>query len=137
MRHFSGEIKQQDFICPLYMIHELKFSMIVTRVTNPISGGHVAIPLWHRCFILLQYLKQNVSHNLIIQVICFVLLDNSVYNTSSVNIMKTWQVPTAYMLLCPSLALNNSAWTPPWRRMINIRINFKWFSILKETLTPT
>lgn len=111
-----------------------KFSITVLRLTNPISGGHVAISLWHRCFILLQYLKQNAFRNLIMRVICFVLPDNSIYNGSSVNVMKTWQVPTAYMLLCPSLALNNLTWTPSWRRMINTRSNLKWFSIVKQTL---
>lgn len=108
--------------------------VLASAVGNLISSGLVADTLWHRCFIPLQYPKRNVSDNLIMQVICFVLPNCSGQEASSVKVMKTWQVPTAYMLICPSFAPGTSGWTPPWLRMINTHINWKWFNILLEPL---
>lgn len=86
---------------------------------NSNQAGTTSASQWHRCFIQLQYLKENVSGNLIIQVICFVLPNNSGDNGSSVKVMKTWQVSAAYMLICPSFAPGTSPWTLQVIRMTN------------------
>lgn len=87
--------------------------------SNSNQAGITSASQWHRCFIQLQYLKENVSGNLIIQAICFVLPNNSRDNWSSVKVMKTWQVSAAYMLICPSFAPGTSPWTLRVIRMTN------------------
>ncbi len=54
-----------------WMNNDYIFTFGWSMLLNSNRAGITSASQWHRCFIQLQYLKVNVSSNLIIQVICF------------------------------------------------------------------